>query len=378
MKGALDKLSVQGFKSIRELKDFQFNDLNVIVGANGAGKSNLIELFRMLAAMAEKNFSKFVLAHNGADGFLFNGPKVTSVISAEFVFTSHSDFPIGSNIYRFEATPTADGRKFLLSEEREYVTTSPRSYGPAAEESRLRDEKDEKSADGNWNGVGYFVYESISNWMIYHFHDTSANTPMRRYEIIEDCQRLRSDASNIAPFLFHLKQDHWDSNCYKEILNSVRLVIPFFDDFRLDVHKLGEANKVALSWQQKGSDFPMQPFHLSDGSIRFICLATALLQPSPPSMIIIDEPELGLHPEAIGILSELIQDAAKRTQIVVATQSPLLLDQFAIEDVIVVNRRNGQSTFERLERADYDQWLKEYSVGQLWTKNVIQGGTTNE
>ncbi len=378
MKGALDKLSVRGFKSICELKDFQFNDLNVIVGANGAGKSNLIELFRMLAAMAEKNFSKFVLAHNGADGFLFNGPKVTSAISAEFVFTSHSDFSIGSNIYRFEATPTTDGRRFLLSEEREYVTTNPRSYGPAAEESRLRDEKDEKSVYGNQRGVGDYVYESISNWMIYHFHDTSANAPMRRYEIIEDCQRLRSDASNIAPFLFHLKQDHWDSNCYKEILNSVRLVIPFFDDFRLDVHKLGEANKVALSWQQKGSDFPMQPFHLSDGSIRFICLATALLQPSPPSMIIIDEPELGLHPEAIGILSELIQDAAKRTQIVVATQSPLLLDQFAIEDVIVVNRRNGQSTFERLERADYDQWLKEYSVGQLWTKNVIQGGTTNE
>lgn len=378
MKGALKKLSVRGFKSIRELKDFQLNDLNVIVGANGAGKSNLIELFRILAAMAEKNFSKFVLAHNGADGFLFNGPKVTSAISAEFVFNSHSDFSIGSNIYRFEATPTADGRKLLLSEEREYVTTSPRSYGPAAEESRLRDEKDEKSADGNWNGVGYFVYESISNWMIYHFHDTSANAPMRRYEIVEDCQRLRSDASNIAPFLLHLKQDHWDSNCYKEILNSVRLVIPFFDDFRLDVHKLGEANKVALSWQQKGSDFPMQPFHLSDGSIRFICLAAALLQPSPPSMIIIDEPELGLHPEAIGILSELIQDAAKRTQIVVATQSPLLLDQFVIEDIVVVNRKEGQSTFERLNRADYDQWLKEYSVGQLWTKNVIQGGTTNE
>ncbi|MXX07868.1 MAG: AAA family ATPase [Gammaproteobacteria bacterium] len=378
MKGALEKLSVRGFKSIRELKDFPLKELNVFVGANGAGKSNLIELFRMLAAMADKNFSKYILAHNGADGFLFNGPKVTTSISAEFVFKSHSSFSQGPNTYRFEATPTTDGRKFLLSEERQYVTTSPRSYGPAAEESRLWDEKDEVAMRGNFKGVGHHVYESISNWMVYHFHDTSANAPMRRYEIVEDCQRLRSDASNIAPFLSHLRKERLDSNCYKEIVNSVRLIIPFFDDFRLDVHKLGEANKVALSWQQIGSDFPMQPFHLSDGSIRFICLATALLQPWPPSMIIIDEPELGLHPEAIGILSELIQDAAKRTQIVVATQSPLLLDQFAIEDIVVVNRRNGQSTFERLERADYDQWLKEYSVGQLWTKNVIQGGTTDE
>ncbi len=378
MKGALEKLSVRGFKSIRELKDLQLNELNVFVGANGAGKSNLIELFRMLTAMAGKNFSKYILAHNGADGFLFNGPKATTSISAEFVFTSNSEFSQGPNIYRFEATPTTDGRTFLLSEEREYVTAAPRSYGPAAEESRLRDAKDEKSIRGSWHGVGYFVYESISNWIVYHFHDTSANAPMRRYEIVEDCHRLRSDASNIAPFLLRMKKDPLLSNFYREIVNSVRLVIPFFDDFRLDVHKFGETEKVALSWQQKGSDFPMQPFHLSDGSIRFICLTTALLQPSPPSTIIIDEPELGLHPEAIGILSELIQDAAKRTQVVIATQSPLLLDQFAVENIIVVNRKDGQSSFERLLRADYDQWLNEYSVGQLWTKNVIQGGTTNE
>ena len=378
MQGALEKLSVKGFKSIRELKDFPLNNLNVFVGANGAGKSNLIELFRMLSAMSEKNFSRFILAHNGADGFLFNGPKATKAISAEFVFMSHSPFAQGPNIYRFEAMPSTDGRTFLLSEEREYVTTSPRSYGPAAEESRLRDQKDETSFYGDMRGVGHFVYESISNWMVYHFHDTSANAPMRRYEIVEDCQRLRSDASNIAPFLLRLKKNPSLSRYYTEIVNVVRLVIPFFDDFRLDVHQMGEAEKVALSWQQKGSDFPMQPFHLSDGSMRFICLATTLLQPTPPSMIVIDEPELGLHPEAIRILGELIQSAAKRTQIIIATQSPLLLDQFAMEDIVVVKRKDGQSTFERLNEEDFTLWLEEYSVGELWAKNVIAGGTTYE
>ena len=378
MKGALDRLSVSGFKSIRELKDFPLSDLNLFVGANGAGKSNLIELFRMLLAMADKNFSKFVLAHNGADGFLFNGPKVTPAIRAEFAFSSHSTYRQGPTIYRFEAMPTADGRTLLLSEEREYVTTDPRSYGPVAEESRLRDEKDEKAADGQSWGVGHYVYEAISNWMAYHFHDTGANAPMRRYEITQDSQRLRPDASNIASFLLRLKTEPAGSKHYSEIVNAMRLVIPFFDDFRLDVQAMGEARKVALSWQQKGSDFPMQPYHLSDGSIRFICLATALLQPEPPSMIVIDEPELGLHPEAIAILSELIQDAAKRTQVLIATQSPLLLDQFAVEDIVVTSRKDGQSTFERLDYADYNVWLEDYSVGQLWTKNVIQGGTTNE
>ena len=151
---------------------------------------------------------------------------------------------------------------------------------------------------------------------------------------------------------------------------------PFFDDFILEPNK---DENIRLNWRQKGlKDYPMRPSQLSDGSIRFICLATALLQPNPPSTIIIDEPELGLHPEAIGVLAELIKLAATRTQVIVATQSPLLLDQFAIDDIIVARRKDGASTFERLKQEDYEHWLEDYSVGELWTKNVIEGGTSHE
>ena len=214
--------------------------------------------------------------------------------------------------------------------------------------------------------------------MVYHFHDTSPTAPMRRSEIVEDNQRLRNNGSNIAPFLLRLKQSESLYRYYQEVVNATRLILPFFDNFRLDVYQQGEADKVKLSWQQKGSDYPLQPYHLSDGSIRFICLATALLQPDPPSAIVIDEPELGLHPEAIRILAELITDAAQRTQVILATQSPLLIDQFAIDDIVVVNRKDGQSTFERLSEQDFSQWLEDYSVGELWTRNVIQGGTSDE
>lgn len=201
---------------------------------------------------------------------------------------------------------------------------------------------------------------------------------MRRSEIVEDNLKLRGDAANIAPFLLHLKKSKSYFEHYTRIVNAIRLVIPFFDDFRLDVQKLGDAEKVKLSWNQKGSDFPMQPYHLSDGSIRFICLATALLQPNPPPIIIIDEPELGLHPTAIVIIAELIQAAAKQTQIIVATQSPALIDQFEIEDIIVVNHEKGASTFQRLKEEDFLIWLEEYSVGELWTKNLISAGPVYE
>ncbi len=374
----LKKLTVKGFKSIKDLNEFKLGNLNVIIGANGAGKSNFVQIFRMLMAMTQKNFSKFILERGGADNFLFNGPKITPIINMEFEFASHSSHAEGPNSYKFELTPTAD-EKFLISEQRKYVTTNWRSYGSPSDESRLYDERNERSmVDSQWNGVGYFVYESISNWMVYHFHDTSASSPMRRSEIVEDHHKLRGDAANIAPFLLHLKDSERYSAHYQRIVDAVRLVTPFFDDFRLDVQKLGESEKVRLSWNQKGSDFPMQPYHLSDGSIRFICLATALLQPFPPSTIIIDEPELGLHPAAIVVLAELIQAAAQRTQVIVATQSPALIDQFAIEDIIVVNREDGASTFQRLKEDDFSTWLEDYSVGELWTKNVIAGGPVYE
>ena len=212
--------------------------------------------------------------------------------------------------------------------------------------------------------------------MVYHFHDTSPTAPMRRYEIVEDNKRLRENASNIAPFLLNLR-DRYPRN-YDEIRESVRIVMPFFDDFILDPVQMGDASKVRLTWKQKGSDFPMQPYHLSDGSIRFICLAAALIQPDPPSTIVIDEPELGLHPAAISILAELLRAASKRSQIIAATQSPLLIDQFGIDDIIVMGREKGASVLKHLDPDSFSVWLEDYSVGELWTKNVLEGGPVNE
>lgn len=368
MADSLKKLTICGFKSIRELNDFELKDLNIFVGANGAGKSNLIAFFRMLQSLIEEKLADFIRNSGGISDLLHNGRKATKQMEFETRF--------GVRGYRFAITP-GPGEGFALTDEARYYqlgTSGWWKYGSSADDSsKLVKEAKGTSKDSRYSKP---VYNAISSWKIYHFHDTSATAPMRHAEIVEDNKALRYDASNIGPFLFRLREKY--KSDYDEILNACRLVAPFFDDFLLDPQQLGPKTKVSLSWKSKGSDYPMQPYHLSDGSIRFICLATALLQPNPPSTIIIDEPELGLHPEAIRILGELIADAAKRTQIVIATQSPLLLDQFSIEDIVVVNRQEGQSTFERLKRADFNEWLEEYSVGELWTKNVIQGGTTNE
>lgn len=374
MAKGIKNITIKGFKSIKTIDKFALNDLNIIIGANGAGKSNFIQVFHLLSAMVQKNLSGYINEKGGSDNFLFNGPKATSKIELEFDFTAARGY--GENSYHVELTPTVK-EDFLVNEHRKYYNYSWRSYGPPSSESRIADQKDERSyAYANYPGVGYYIFDSISNWVVYHFHDTSSLAPMRRSEIIEDNKRLRGNASNIAPFLLELKTNHKEN--YDEILNAIRLVMPFFDDFILDIATKGEESRVKLSWKQKGSDFPMQPYHLSDGSIRFICLATALLQPNPPSTIVIDEPELGLHPAAIAILSELLQAAAKNTQVIVATQSPMLIDYFSIDDIIVMSREYGSSCMKRLDPEAFSVWLEDYSVGELWTKNVIEGGPVNE
>lgn len=365
---AIDKITVKGFKSIKTLEDFELKSLNVVVGANGSGKSNLISFFKLLRKLIDGNLNRYVTDSGGAGDLLFCGRKTTEKM--QFVTR------FGERGFRFNlvATPSDD---CAIEDEARYYTGGRTGWWELGDSSdgrsQMVSEVNRAIGDAKYSQP---VFDAISSWQIYHFHDTSPTAAMRHEEIVEDDAVLREDAANIAPFLLHLKTRH--AEAYQHIIDAIQLVMPFFDDFLLKPVKKGEAEKVKINWLQKGSDYPMQPYHLSDGSIRFICLATALLQPSPPTTIIIDEPELGLHPAALVILAELVQAAAARTQVIIATQSPALIDQFAVEDIIVVNRKDRASHFERLCESDFDQRLQDYSVGELWAKNVIVGGPSYE
>lgn len=374
MPNALDKLTIKGFKSIRLLEEFELKALNVLIGGNGAGKSNFIDFFRLLRAMLElslpglgtSNLKAYIADGGGSDDFLFNGPKVTQQIEAELIF--------GQNGYRFKLAPTSD-ETFIINDEARLFTGGHTGWwelGSGQTEPALLKDKDESGAIGK-RSVSAYVYDSIASWKIYHFHDTSKLAPMRRFETIEDCAYLRFDAANLAPYLLYLREN--EAAAYQQIVETIRLVTPFFDNFIL---KPNSKDKVRLQWHQKGSDYPLKPQHLSDGTIRFICLVTALLQPAPPSTIILDEPELGLHPYAIDILAELIRFAATKTQVIVSTQSPALVDCFNPEDIVVVNRKDGASTFKRLNPAELSVWLEDYSLGDLWRKNIVAGGPGSE
>ena len=365
---AIKKLTIEGFKSIRRLEDFELRSLNVLIGANGAGKSNFVGFFNLLRQLIDQKLQLGVNSEGGADACLFLGPKVTERIVVKLYF--------GDNGYEFALTPTVDNRLIFAEEVTVVERHSGRrrkSLGSGHAEAKLKEHKDDPGKEGAQHGVPYYVFRALSSWVVYHFHDTSATAGVRRQGAINDSEFFRADASNLAAFLYRIRQTH--PGDYEKIRDVVRLAAPLLDDFKLrPVPEPGKSHLIQLEWLQRDSDYPFRPSQLSDGTLRFICLATALLQPVSPPTVLFDEPELGLHPYALTLLANLFQQAAKGyRQVIVSTQSAPLLNEFAPEDIIVVERAEGESTFRRLDSSDLSEWLQEYSLGELWQKNVLGG-----
>ena len=355
----LRTIKIMGFKSIREC-DLELNNINVLIGSNGAGKSNFISVFNLLNNILAQELSLYV-GRNGISSMLYNGRKTTDSISMEFHFDKNS--------YAFELEPTNDNRMIFKDERIGHNGNwnDSRSFSAGKQESILK------------NG-----YELIDNkyiipflektlFQVYHFHDTGVNSRIKTEHNVSNCIDLHRDASNLAAFLYRLRGNY--TPAYLSIVEVVRLIAPFFKDFVLEPNENNKEH-ILLKWRQKGCEDIFNASQLSDGTLRFICLATALLQPEKlkSPTIIIDEPELGLHPFAITVFAEMVKQAATKNQIILSTQSVELLNQFEVEDVIVVNRGDNGSEFNRLNADELADWLEnDYTLGDLWNKNILGG-----
>lgn len=372
MSKTINRLTIEGFKSIRKLENFELRPLNVLIGANGAGKSNFVGFFRLLRGLIDQKLQFTVSKEGGVDACLYLGPKITKKLEAKLYF--------GNNGYEFSLAPTVD--RLIFADEAVIYKgqwASRASLGSGHSESRLKDRKDDPGVTAK-HGVPHYVFEAVSSWVVYHFHDTSDTAGVRRQGPINDNESLRPSAENLAAFLYRIHQTH--PQIYDRIRDVIRLVTPFFDDFKLRPVP-SNPELIQLEWLQKDSDYPFRASQLSDGTLRFICLATALLQPNLPPTVLFDEPELGLHPYALTVLANLFQQAAKPygayiNQIIVSTQSAPLLNEFAPEDVVVVERHEGQSTFRRVQSKQLTEWLGEYTLSELWQKNILGGRPQNE
>lgn len=353
----LSRIKLRGLKSIREC-DLVLTALNVLIGPNGAGKSNFIDFFRLIQQMLDGKLQLHVSKQGGPDALLHFGRKNTENISAEIYF--------GNNGYKFILEATRDNR-MMFAKEAFWWNMAAKDWdiNSGHFESEVETQKSRTK-------IYDFTVPPMKRWRVYHFHDTSESARVKQRHGINDNLLLRPDARNLAAFLLLLKDKH--SAHYKRIVKTVRLVAPFFGDFLLRPQP-DRKDQIELEWTEKGEDTPFKAHLLSDGTLRFICLATILLQPKEfqPETILIDEPELGLHPFAINLLASLIRSTSKSRQIIVSTQSPDFLNEFTSEDVIVADRAQGFTQLRRLDSEALETWLEEYSLGELWQKNILGG-----
>jgi predicted ATPase len=368
----LKSIELKGFKSIdAEGQTIELGPITVMLGANGAGKSNLVSFFKMLNYMTTGGLQQYVADQGFADSLLYLGAKVTSEVSARLRFEDAR----AKDEYAFVMNRDATGRLFLKDETIVYhatgrATPQTRNLGGGVRESQLREcsEKGDQTCQ--------VVFSLLSRCQVFQFHDTSATAKIRSEGYVDDARFLRSDGGNLAAFLRQLRSKDPDKRYYDRIVRHIQLMVPQFLDF--DLEPLAENDKyVRLNWREKGSDYLFGPHQLSDGSLRFMALATLFMQPPNlrPRVIIVDEPELGLHPAAISALAGMVKAAAPATQVILATQSSRLVDEFTADQVMIVERdeKRPRTFFRRLNEEGLSEWLERYCLSELWEKNVLGG-----
>ncbi len=366
---AIKCMHIEGFKSVKHLDRLELGAINVLIGPNGSGKSNLISFFQLLNYAMTESMLDYVMERGFANSFLFLGSKVTSRITGELEFVTDRK----RNRYRFTLVPAA-GDILIFSEETLFYDADghPRpievTLEPGGKESSLP-----KVTSPPFNQAELVTAQVIRNQLIkkrvFQFHDTTMESRLRKATIIEDNRYLRSDGGNLSAILFRLQNER--SDYYRRIILQLRRMIPGFKDFVLEP----VGNHILLNWRGHDPNYIFGPHQVSDGSLRLMALATLFLQPPEdlPDMIIVDEPELGLHPEAETLLAGLIRSIASRCQVLLATQSASFVDHFEPEDVIVCEMEDSRSQFRRLTKKELASWLEDYTLGEVWRKNVIGG-----
>ena len=366
----LDWITVKGFKSIRSIEKLKICPINVLIGPNGSGKSNFIGVFSFLNAICAGDLENYVSQNGNANRILHFGSRTTPHLTIQVSFENEMN--------QYEITIESDDFDSMYpSDEYVYFWDKTKYDQPLKRPLIRRGGEAAISNPQSVSRIARYVRRDLDSWRLYHFHDTSSKSPMKQTMHVHDNRRLRPDGSNLASFLYFLREKHERS--YNMIRRTVKLVAPFFDDFILEPLALNE-DQIRLEWRHHGTDSFFDAASLSDGSLRFIALATLLLQPRElrPSVILLDEPELGLHPYAMTILASLIKQASVKTQIVIATQSSLLLDNFEPQNVLVAERVEGATQFTRLDGEKLKDWLEDYSLGQLWEKNELGGRPSPE
>ena len=369
----IERLHVRGFRSLADVELCPMAGANVLIGANGSGKSNFVHFFNMLSWMLKsRKLAEFASREGGADDQLHGGNDTTPRLDAQITIRTDT----GRNEYRFSLVYAHPDRLLFSHEAFRY---SRNDFDTEAKWTHLGAGHSEaeivRAAQGNHatftpnQRTARTVTHLLRNCTAYQFHNTGYTSNLKKTWDAEDHLYMRADGANLAAILYRL--EHEDLDRYEFICRNIRRVLPGFDCFQIEE----QYGKVALRWQSHPLSKTFGAHLTSDGSLRFFALATLLNLPKEmlPGVLVLDEPELGLHPKAITLVGDMIRAMAESRQIILATQSPLLVDAFELDEVFVLEMRDGRTELTNPDSVQLQTWLDEFSVGEMWQKNLLGG-----
>ena len=367
----IDRIRIQGFRSLADV-DVKLPRVALLIGANGSGKSNFIRFFELMRWMASKRLGEFVARQGGADDQLFEGSKRTSTINA----TVTAVFEQRRTEYEFSLSHAHPDSLVVTNEL--YRSASPNSGEPLEFPAELFNRTRTEAKVGEFEhsvkvsqriAMGNDFASLLLNTHIFQFHDTSDSSRLKQRWDAEDCNTLRGDAANLAAILARI--ENVDSRLFDRIARQIRRILPVFDRFQIEE----TYGKVMLRWKLRGADKTVGPHLTSDGTLRFIALVTLLNLPREmlPQVLLIDEPELGLHPVAMEMIAHMIMQVSDECQVILATQSPLFVDYLGLDQTIVLDILSGRTEVHALKEKNYQRWLQRYSPSDLWRNNLLGG-----
>ena len=371
----IESVRIRGFRSLADFELSGLRDATLMIGANGSGKSNFIRFFEMMSWMLRaRRLAEFVEKHGGADDQLHGGSRVTPRLEAEIFLRTDQ----GRNDYRFVLTHVHPDRLVFAEEQFRFsrwdlpTDADWQSIDGGRREAGIVEAAQRGEPAGVNQTTARTIVHLLRGCSVYQFHDTSDASDFKKRWDAGDNNYLRSNGGNLAAVLFRLERE--DVGRFENVCRQIGRVLPVFDRFQIEE----SYGKVSLRWKARNTDKTFGAHLTSDGSLRFFALVTLLNLPPEmlPNVLLLDEPELGLHPAAVALVGDMIKAVSDRRQVIVATQSPLLVDAFELDEIVALELRDGRTEAHPLRRLDKDRyrdWLDDFTTGELWQKNLLGG-----
>ena len=395
----IKQISLKNFCSYQEL-DLELGQLNVIVGRNGSGKSNFLSFFEMVGMASDGELNRYIRNKGGfsyarhlssqADEGLSWGITLDSEYNEELRYDV-SLHPMGEAGYSIASEVLSRPPKEGYAERYKFLEAR---NGQVIIRKKLNNDKDNNNA--NDEEVAQFndterelilprlkdisryqvqieAHQQMKEWEVFQgFGDYEFNR-IRQPQLLDVVNplRLANNGSNLISVLYTLTSEpRYDAvnDRLNDLMGSV-----FADFKKFDLRPVGGGN-ASLAYRSTHLPTSIPASLMSDGQLRFLCMMVVLLSPEPPNLILIDEPEIGMHPKMINVFAEVLKQTAHHTQVIITTHSPQLLDNIPVDCVLVAERENGVSTITKLDNPRLTTWLKKYSFGHLWTHSTLIEG----